>query len=47
LLSASIIDPAKLRDKQSGLFASLGELGASLVAYSGGTELGLPGLGRQ
>jgi uncharacterized protein len=38
LATASIIDPAKLRDKQERLFASLGELGRVIVAYSGGTD---------
>lgn len=38
LATTTIIDPAKLRDKQERLFASLGELGRVIVAYSGGTD---------
>jgi uncharacterized protein len=36
--TTTIIDPAALRAKQKSLFASLGELGRVIVAYSGGTD---------
>lgn len=38
LATTTIIDTAKLRAKQERLFASLGELGRVIVAYSGGTD---------
>ena len=36
--TTTIIDPIALRAKQQSLFASLGELGRVIVAYSGGTD---------